>query len=39
MLGDISNVDHIYIRPGYTDMRKQLDGLFVGQNYGAGQIK
>mgnify|MGYP000326241534 CR=1 FL=1 len=27
MLGDISHVDHIYIRTGYTDMRKQLSGL------------
>lgn len=27
MLGDISHVDHIYIRTGYTDMRKQLNGL------------
>lgn len=27
MLGDLSHVDHIYIRTGYTDMRKQLNGL------------
>ena len=27
MLGDISHVENIYIRTGYTDMRKQLDGL------------
>ena len=27
MLGDLSRVDKIYIRTGYTDMRKQLDGL------------
>ena len=27
MLGDISHVDHIYIRTEYTDMRKQLSGL------------
>ena len=27
MLGDISHVDRIYIRTGYTDMRKQLNGL------------
>ena len=27
MLGDISHVDYIYIRTGYTDMRKQLSGL------------
>ncbi len=27
MLGDISHVEYIYIRTGYTDMRKQLDGL------------
>lgn len=27
MLGDISKVDKIFIKPGYTDMRKQLNGL------------
>lgn len=27
MLGDISHVEKIYIRCGYTDMRKQLNGL------------
>lgn len=27
MLGDLSQVEKIYIRTGYTDMRKQLDGL------------
>lgn len=27
MLGDISNVDEIYIVCGYTDMRKSIDGL------------
>ena len=28
MLGDLSHVEKIYIRTGYTDMRKQLNGLF-----------
>ena len=27
MLEDISHVENVYIRTGYTDMRKQLDGL------------
>ncbi|MGL4344251.1 MAG: IS66 family insertion sequence element accessory protein TnpB [Cellulosilyticaceae bacterium] len=27
MLGDITNVDAIYIVCGYTDMRKSIDGL------------
>ena len=27
MLGDLSLVEKIYIRCGYTDMRKQLNGL------------
>lgn len=27
MLGDISRIEKIYIRTGYTDMRKQLNGL------------
>ena len=27
MSGDISHVENIYIRTGYTDMRKQLNGL------------
>lgn len=27
MLADISGVQHFYIIPGYTDMRKAIDGL------------
>ena len=27
MLGDISRAEHIYIAVGYTDMKKQIDGL------------
>ena len=27
MLGDISRAEHIYMAVGYTDMRKQIDGL------------
>ena len=27
MLGDISKAEHIYRAVGYTDMRKQIDGL------------
>ena len=27
MLGELSHVEKIYIRCGYTDMRKQLNGL------------
>ena len=27
MLGDISKAEHIYMAVGYTDMRKQIDGL------------
>jgi transposase len=27
MLGDISNVEAIFIVCGYTDMRKSIDGL------------
>ena len=27
MIGNISKAEHIYIAIGYTDMRKQIDGL------------
>lgn len=27
MLGDVSKAEHIYMAVGYTDMRKQIDGL------------
>ena len=27
MLGNVSKAEHIYIAVGYTDMRKQIDGL------------
>ncbi|MEQ8197630.1 MAG: IS66 family insertion sequence element accessory protein TnpB [Clostridiaceae bacterium] len=35
MLGDISNVEKIYIAIGYTDMRKSIDGLagIIQQNF------
>lgn len=35
MLGDISKAEHIYIAVGYTDMRKQINGLsaVVQQNF------
>ena len=35
MLGDISKAEHIYIAVGYTDMRKQINGLsaIVQQNF------
>jgi transposase len=35
MVGDISQVENIYIACGYTDMRKSIDGLssIVQQNY------
>ena len=35
MIGDISKAEHIYVAVGYTDMRKQIDGLsaIVQQNF------
>lgn len=35
MLGDISKAESIYIAPGFTDMRKSIDGLaaLVQQNF------
>ncbi len=35
MIGDISKAEHIYLAVGYTDMRKQIDGLsaIVQQNF------
>ena len=36
MIGDVSQAEHIYIVCGYTDMRKEIDGLaaIVQQNFG-----
>lgn len=34
MLYDAKGFDHIYIAPGYTDMRKGIDGLIAKVGYG-----
>lgn len=36
MLYDAKGFDHIYIAPGYTDMRKGIDGLIAKVGYGMG---
>ena len=36
MLYDAKGFDHIYIAPGYTDMRKGIDGLIAKVGYGLG---
>lgn len=36
MLYDAKGFDHIYIAPGYTDMRKGIDGLITKIGYGMG---
>ena len=36
MLYDAKDFDHIYIAPGYTDMRKGIDGLIAKVGYGLG---
>ena len=36
MLYDAKDFDHIYIAPGYTDMRKGIDGLIAKVGYGMG---
>ena len=28
---DFDRIDHVYIRPGYTDLRKGIDGLSIVQ--------
>ena len=36
MLYDAKGFDHIYIAPGYTDMRKGIDGLMAKVGYEMG---
>ena len=35
---DFDRIDHVYIRPGYTDLRKGIDGLCLLVQSSKGKI-